>query len=1131
MNLDSKPYFRDYDVMSDYTEVLFKPQTVEQNREANEIQSIQKEYLKRISDVTLKDGTVVSGCEIIIQKNLTDNPSDHTLSITLTDGTIYASGLVRNFATQHVIIQGIGKEFVGVNVTPTIITSEQDESLLDPAEGQNAGLPGADRLKETLTLVANDANSIVLYNFQDGVLVNADTKLQDSVIGDLLADRTYDEVGNYKVRGMEILDLHEEDTVSNRIVLRVNEGKAYVKGYQITKNASTPIYLDRSVDYLNVVGEPKVFRNNTLKYALNYNPVNKITRVLAPILAIRTLTRGITSSDLLPLSPVIKIVKVVQGSTTYTEGVDYQLVSDSIDWSIGTNKPSVGTSYSVTWQYNTTLTSGVDYDLVTDSETNISYISFENKSGLVPVTNAQFTVDYSFFLDRIDVIVLDKNGNVSVIKGQPNVSSSVATPSYDGLSFLRLGFVYVEANSRNCYITNNAIERVTLEKMWSMFKRIEELEYNQAIQDLDQAAMEGESVSTLRGILTDSFMDFSKGDLYHSMFTAAYDLTEQCITTNSDENHYKLTTATTSGLVNFKGATTDETFISTKFTEEVLINQKYATEAISINPYNVYKNAATLKATPAASSVTGQVYDSSTSNVVTQRVVASRLYRNASWAEQERQRVLAAGGTVEYNKNDKLSSSSTTTLTTTTKERLITYIPQEKITVAGSGFNSFEDNIQVTFDNVTCSCTGTTSAHTGTKPGTLKANVDGYVSGYFTIPSGIRTGTREIMMKSDTSTIDGTSANASYVCPGVVIDTYNSVVKTTTIYQAYDPIAQSFSFDTDTFIGKCGLFFAKKHATAPVNVEIRDMVNGYPGTTRYALKTIPASAIAVSDTGTLETIIQFDDPVLCHANVQYCVVITCVSEETYVYCAKMGGTDLATKVKVTSQADAAGVMFTSSNALTWNAEQLKDLKYKLYARKYETSGQIIFDELTTNANMLYLSTDALLLAKCSCDWEYQINNSGAWYPILPLAEVYLSEVATKVQIRAKLTGTSKVSPILSKDILTLYTALNTLESTYVTKNVYLVDGVTSIKQSIELKLPMGTSGLLQFCTSGTGDTESSWVTGDLESSVPNTVTGYTTYTYKKNLSVAANNFRARIKLTSSKPYLVPRAKNLMNILK
>ena len=112
--------------------------------------------------------------------------------------------------------------------------------------------------------------------------------------------------------------------------------------------------------------------------------------------------------------------------------------------------------------------------------------------------------------------------------------------------------------------------------------------------------------------------------------------------------------------------------------------------------------------------------------------------------------------------------------------------------------------------------------------------------------------------------------------------------------------------------------------SASVSVEIRNMVNGYPGTTRYAIKTVSASQIKTSPDGTAETVFTFDDPVLCEANMQYCIIVTCSSPKTFLYVAKMGEKDLATRTQVTTQADANGVLFTSSNALTWTAEQLMD---------------------------------------------------------------------------------------------------------------------------------------------------------------------------------------------------------------
>lgn len=58
------------------------------------------------------------------------------------------------------------------------------------------------------------------------------------------------------------------------------------------------------------------------------------------------IVRGAGANDLLPLWPVTKITRVLQGAAVYTQGVDYQLSNNSVLW-ITANKPAAASLYSI----------------------------------------------------------------------------------------------------------------------------------------------------------------------------------------------------------------------------------------------------------------------------------------------------------------------------------------------------------------------------------------------------------------------------------------------------------------------------------------------------------------------------------------------------------------------------------------------------------------------------------------------------------------------------------------------------------------------------------------------------------------------------------------------------------------
>ena len=98
---------------------------------------------------------------------------------------------------------------VGFVVEESVAGAATDSSLLDPAQGSfNYNAPGSDRLKFTVTLKAfgtaetKPENFYTYAHFEEGAIQRI--SLKDSPlhgVGNILANRTYDESGNYLVKG------------------------------------------------------------------------------------------------------------------------------------------------------------------------------------------------------------------------------------------------------------------------------------------------------------------------------------------------------------------------------------------------------------------------------------------------------------------------------------------------------------------------------------------------------------------------------------------------------------------------------------------------------------------------------------------------------------------------------------------------------------------------------------------------------------------------------------------------------------------------------------------------------------------------------------------------------------------
>lgn len=288
------------------------------------------------------------------------------------------------------------------------------------------------------------------------------------------------------------------------------------------------------------------------------------------------------------------------------------------------------------------------------------------------------------------------------------------------------------------------------------------------------------------------------------------------------------------------------------------------------------------------------------------------------------------------------------------------------------GSNIAEDSIVATgtVNSVTLASAG----------GTLKSNSSGDIQLLFNIPNNravkFRTGTREFKLV-DVADIDGdftSRGRTTYTASGiletkqqtvnavrnailvdevvrknrVIVQTSSRVVRDT---GWSDPLAQTFLVQQPggAFLSKVDVFFASKDKNMPVTIEIREVVNGYPGKnilpfSKVTLKpnrvNISNNTVSVND-GTVPsydvpTTFEFPSPVYVQDNQEYAIVLLSDSNEYRVWVSQLGDVVPGTSRTISEQ-PYAGVLFKSQNASTWTADQTQDLKFTLYRAKFQTN--------------------------------------------------------------------------------------------------------------------------------------------------------------------------------------------------
>ena len=209
---------------------------------------------------------------------ISENATSVGSAASLGDGVFFIRGYFVKVSQQTLILDYYTNNpsyRVGLQVSESFIGSKDDPSLFDNAKGfTNFAAPGADRLKITLTLTKKlltdleDTDFVEILRVDNGKIKKIKSKTRYNQIRDYLAERTFDESGNYTVRPF-IPSLHnslndrvgtngiyfsnqktdEGNTPSDDLAcIELSPGKAYVRGYEVDKPFSSIIDIEKPRD-------------------------------------------------------------------------------------------------------------------------------------------------------------------------------------------------------------------------------------------------------------------------------------------------------------------------------------------------------------------------------------------------------------------------------------------------------------------------------------------------------------------------------------------------------------------------------------------------------------------------------------------------------------------------------------------------------------------------------------------------------------------------------------------------------------------------------------------------------------------------------------------------------------------
>jgi len=235
-------------------------------------------------------------------------------------------------------------------------------------------------------------------------------------------------------------------------------------------------------------------------------------------------------------------------------------------------------------------------------DTTTAY-TFSNSGTILlpePSPNLNFTVNYAYYLARIDQIILTKNGNFKIIQGASSLNPS--PPKVPGKAMLLYTltippFTFSSANITPQFHDN---KRYTMADIGTLDKRISTLEYYTALNNLEQTATQQQIIDAngltrpKNGILVDNFQGSSIADVTNLDYYAAIDQKNNEVRPAAKINNIPFV---------FNGSlsshyTQNGQIITLPYSIVTFIDQPTASRTENLNPFNLTSWNGTMKLSP-----------------------------------------------------------------------------------------------------------------------------------------------------------------------------------------------------------------------------------------------------------------------------------------------------------------------------------------------------------------------------------------------------------------------------------------------------------------------------------------------------------------------------------------------------
>lgn len=615
---------------------------------------------------------------------------------------------------------------------------------------------------------------------------------------------------------------------------------------------------------------------------------------------------------------------------------------------------------------------------------------------LTPAPNKSIESNYSYYLGRNDIVIVDKNGNFELVQGTPSENPSYPQEPTKGMLLARINVppfptLSTAAAQRlrkpqyGVGVSSNQTQRYTMKDIAGIDKRIKNLEYYTSLSLLESKTKDllvtdaNGNERFKNGIFVENFETLYFADVNGGEFAAAVDTNSSNVTPKIRQYPLALKLRSTTSAVNNASK-----FATLAYTETVMpsVSQNFATNV---------KNCTTTYYNYVGKMQIYPPYDSGPDTKIAPDVNFSIDLATPFIEFTEALSEFVPLTRTEVERLGNIETTTTSTLVTTEGQAVTQnvgdfvrdvsfspFIRAQRIEVSVVGlrpntrFYLFFDGYEIqdglngkgAAAQAAVGEDGLSLVRTGAFGAPIKSDAEGRLYAIMHIfENSFYVGDRKVEVM-DVSNVADREAATSYA--SAVFSAFNfsvtksglSVITRPPQFEidvevternlgggGSDPIAQTFiidktlSNDTDVFVTKLDLFFARKsRAGKGVGVQIREVINGYPAGKALPFSSVHLSAAQVNaptnrvaTTAATPTTVTFEGPVALKVDTEYAIVVAPDGNDPdyLLWISRTGETDVDT-AKAVSQDTNAGVLFTSTNNRTWTPYQDENLKFKLY---------------------------------------------------------------------------------------------------------------------------------------------------------------------------------------------------------